>query len=267
MKNKTSENLHSKVLKLLEIMRKLRSEEGCPWDREQSHVTLKPYLVEECAELLDAIDEADRNSIVEELGDVLLHIVFHSQIGVENGTFSFEDVVDVVSEKLIRRHPHVFADSLADNTEDVLRLWQEVKKKEKGGMEPESCLDGIPRHFPALHRAEEIQKRAAKKGFDWTSPVQIVEKIEEEVRELKESLAEGDKIKIEDEIGDVIFSAVNLARFLRGKSAEEIVATTTEKFKKRFRHIEKRLKEKGSSLEDSTLEEMDKLWDEAKKTP
>ncbi len=264
MKNKTSGNLHSKIVKLLEIMRKLRSDEGCPWDREQSHSTLKPYLVEECAELLDAIDEADRNSIVEELGDVLLHIVFHSQIGVENGTFSFEDVVDVVSEKLIRRHPHVFADSSADSSEDVLLLWQEIKKKEKGRSEPESCLDGIPRHFPALHRAEEIQKRAAKKGFDWTTPDQIVEKIEEEVSELRESIAEGDKKKIEDEIGDVIFSAVNLARFMGGKSAEEILAATTEKFKKRFKHIEKSLREKGSSLEASTLGEMDKLWNEAK---
>ncbi len=264
MKQDPSKKLPEKVRKLLDVMKKLRSEIGCPWDKEQTHESLKPYLMEECAELLDAIDEKDRDGILEELGDVLLHIVFHSQIADENNSFAFEDVVDSVTDKLIRRHPHVFSDLSAKDSEEVLKLWQDVKKTEKG-KNYDSHLDGIPRHFPALFRAEEFQKRAAKVGFDWNSPEQIMEKIEEELAELKEALAKNEKSMINEEIGDMLFSIVNLARFLKGPSAEELLAKTTEKFKRRFKYIERKLKEKGSSPEKSTLLEMDNLWNESKK--
>lgn len=256
--------LARKVSKLLEVMRALRSEKGCPWDKKQTHATLKPYLIEECAEFLDAVDENDRDNILEELGDILLHIVFHSQIAHENGNFTFEDVVEAVTNKLIRRHPHVFGEKFADTPDRVIELWQEVKKKEKPDKK-KSELDGIPHHFPALFRAEEIQKRAAKFGFDWESSSQIIAKIEEELGELKEALKLSDKKKIEEEIGDLLFSIVNLARFLKGHSAEELLARTTAKFKKRFVYIEQKLAETGRTPAESNINEMDSLWNEAKK--
>ncbi len=255
--------LDKKLRKLLGVMGTLRSDKGCPWDREQTHSSLKPYLIEECAEFLDAVDAKDRDNILEELGDILLHIVFHSQIAKENGTFEFEDVVEAVTDKLVRRHPHVFANELAGDSADVIEIWQEVKKKEKGRAR-ESHLDGIPHHFPALFRAEEVQKRAAKIGFDWDNSQDIVSKIEEEFQELKHAMKEEDSDRINEEIGDLLFSVVNLARFLKGPSAEELLAKTNSKFKSRFMYIEKKLKEKGSSPDKSSLAEMDSLWKEAK---
>jgi len=249
---------------MLLVMRTLRSEKGCPWDREQTHKSLKKYLIEESAEFLDAVDDEDDEGMKEELGDVLLHVIFHCQIASERGAFSFEDVVDGLCQKLRRRHPHVFGDSRrsAGDSGEVLKIWEDVKKRE--GKKPKSAVSGC-RHFPALFRAEEVQKKAAKLGFDWTKRSEIVEKIEEELDELKEALRKNKKSTIEEEIGDMLFSVVNLSRFLKGKSAEELLAATTDKFQKRFAFIEKELAKKGKRPEDSDILEMEKLWQSAKK--
>ena len=247
-------------------MKKLRSETGCPWDREQTHSSLKKYLMEECAELMDAIDDKDPEGICEELGDLLMHIVFHSQIAEENKSFTFEDVIGGITEKMIRRHPHVFGDGKAENSNEVIEMWETIKKQEKkdGKKSRKSLMDGIPRHLPALFRAHEMQRKASKVGFDWNNSRQIVEKIEEEMDELKKALASGDEKSVNEEIGDLIFSVVNLARFRKEKSAEEILACAIQKFERRFRYIEDKLASAGKSTENSSPDEMECLWNEAK---
>jgi tetrapyrrole methylase family protein/MazG family protein len=253
---------------LISVMQKLRSEKGCPWDREQTHSSLKKYLMEECAELMDAIDDNDTEGICEELGDLLMHIVFHSRIAEENKSFTFEDVARGVTEKMIRRHPHVFGEGKAENSGEVIEMWEVIKKQEKKDRNRvrKSLMDGIPRHLPSLLRAHEMQKKAAKVGFDWNNSQQIMGKIEEEMEELKKAIASGDEDSVNEEIGDLVFSAVNLARFRKDKSAEEILALTIQKFERRFRYIEERLASAGKSAESSSLEEMDGLWNEAKKS-
>jgi tetrapyrrole methylase family protein/MazG family protein len=254
------------IFKLLDVLSTLRSDKGCPWDREQTHSSLKRFLVEECAELLDAIDDGDDDHIREELGDVLLHIVFHSNIAEQEGRFTFDDVAKSITEKMIRRHPHVFADAKADNPDEVLEIWRGVKRKEKPSEREESILDRVPRHMPALARADELQKRAAKVGFDWSGQKQIVEKIEEELAELKSAVESGDDTAIDDEIGDLIFATANLARFRKRASSEEILAQANTKFIRRFQHIERGIREKGETLEEATIEEMERLWNEAKQS-
>ena len=248
-------------------MEKLRSENGCPWDREQTHSSLKKHLMEECAELMDAIDDKDPEGICEELGDLLMHIVFHSRIAEENKSFTFEDVSRGITEKMIRRHPHVFGKGKAENSGEVIEMWEVIKKQEKKerNRERKSLMDGIPRHLPALSRAHEMQRKAAKVGFDWINPHQIMEKIGEEMEELKKALASADEKSINEEMGDLIFSVVNLARFRKGKSSEEILACTIQKFERRFRYIEEKLASAGKSAETSSPEEMDGFWNEAKK--
>ncbi|HPO90492.1 MAG TPA: nucleoside triphosphate pyrophosphohydrolase [Victivallales bacterium] len=248
---------------LLNIMKKLRSKKGCPWDREQTHQSLKKYLIEECAEFLDAVDDNDDNGMKEEVGDVLLHVIFHCQIASERGAFDFHDVVHSLCNKLRRRHPHVFGDSRANSSKDVLKIWNDVKKTE-GKNDNSSGVSGL-RHFPALFRAEEIQKRASKVGFDWENENQILEKIKEELSELENALKTKSKPKIEDELGDLLFSIVNLARFLKGKSSEEILAKTTAKFQNRFKFIEEELRKKNKIPHKTNLNEMEKLWQKAKK--
>ena len=224
--------------------------------------------MEECAELMDAIDDKDSEGICEELGDLLMHIVFHAQIAEENKTFTFEDVSRGVTEKMIRRHPHVFGDGKAENSGEVIEMWEVIKKQEKKerNRERKSLMDGIPRHLPSLFRAHEIQRKAAKVGFDWTNSHQIMEKIEEEMRELKKALADGDEKSVNEEMGDLIFSVVNLARFRNEKSAEEILAFTIQKFERRFRYIEDKLASAGKCTEASSPDEMESLWNEAKKS-
>ncbi|MCX6985576.1 MAG: nucleoside triphosphate pyrophosphohydrolase, partial [Lentisphaerae bacterium] len=219
--------IHS-IDRLISVMEKLRSENGCPWDREQTHSSLKKHLMEECAELMDAIDDKDPEGICEELGDLLMHIVFHSRIAEENKSFTFEDVSRGITEKMIRRHPHVFGEGKAENSGEVIEMWEVIKKQEKKerNRERKSLMDGIPRHLPALSRAHEMQRKAAKVGFDWINPHQIMEKIEEEMEELKKALASADEKSINEEMGDLIFSVVNLARFRKEESAEEILAST-----------------------------------------
>ena len=254
----------SEFNRLVDIMAKLRAPDGCPWDREQTHETLKPYLIEEAYEVLDAIDAGDTRDLVEELGDVLLQVVFHAQVASEAGEFEVEDVARAISEKLVRRHPHVFADGNAKNADEVLAKWEQIKSEEREGKgEDPSILDGIPRHLPALHRAERIQKKVARVGFDWEHTDEIAVKAREEVEEFIEVLGSDDRDRMTDELGDVLFSIVNLARFV-GLSPEEALTCTNAKFIRRFKFIEEKLAERGKTPESSTLEEMDSLWEQSK---
>ncbi|OGV51458.1 MAG: nucleoside triphosphate pyrophosphohydrolase [Lentisphaerae bacterium GWF2_44_16] len=252
------------VKKLVEVISVLRGPGGCPWDREQTHKTLKPYLIEECAELMDAVDDNDSDSVCEELGDVLMHIIMSSKIASEKGHFDFNEVAKRSVEKMIRRHPHVFGEQKAATSGEVLDIWEDVKKKEKK-RQVSSVMDGIPRHFPALLRATKVQKKAAKYGFDWSSEEQIIRKIEEELEEVKKAHSERDSAAVDEEIGDLLFAVVNLCRFRKSISAEELLASAVKKFQNRFRYIEKQLALKGKTLEQSSLDEMEKLWEKAKK--
>lgn len=252
------------VKKLVEVVSVLRGPGGCPWDREQTHKTLKPYLIEECAELMDAVDDNDADSVCEELGDVLMHIIMNSRIASEKGHFDFNEVAKRCVEKMIRRHPHVFGEKKASTSGEVLDIWEDVKKQEKK-KHAVSVMDGIPRHFPALLRATKVQKKAAKYGFDWNSEEQIIRKIEEELDELKKAHNDRDARAVDEEIGDLLFAVVNLCRFRKSVSAEELLASAVKKFQNRFRYIEEQLALKGKGLEQSSLKEMEKLWEKAKK--
>ena len=251
---------------LLKVMEKLRSPEGCPWDREQTHETLKLYLAEECAELIDAIDNNDQEGICEELGDVLMNIVFNCVIANEKGHFHFNDVLAGIINKMIRRHPHVFGDVQAKSADDVVVVWEKIKQREKKNrVVPESVLDGIPRSLSALLTARAAQRKAAKYGFDWSSEAQIMEKIEEELAELKAAMASGNQEHVDEEIGDLVFSMVNLIRFRDRATPEDLLNAATRKFKTRFQYIEKELKAAGKTLTDASLDEMEMLWQQAKK--
>jgi tetrapyrrole methylase family protein/MazG family protein len=247
---------------LVRIMEKLRSPEGCPWDREQTHESLVPYLIEETYEVVDAIRKKDFEGLKEELGDLLLQVVFHSQIAKEEGKFDVEEVVDFIAKKLVFRHPHVFGDRKDIKTsEDVLKEWDKFKEKE--GKKKKSILDGIPESLPAWEKAYKLQKRVAKVGFDWESFEGIKEKMKEEMEELSEALKKNDKEKLEEEAGDLLFMAINLVRFL-GVNPELALSKANEKFERRFRYMEERAKEMGKKLEDMSIEEMELLWQEAK---
>ena len=239
---------------LLEVMERLRKE--CPWDRKQTHESLKKYLIEETYEVLDAIDSREDEKLKEELGDLLLQPVFHSQIAKERGAFDINDVIDTLVNKLIERHPHVFGDA---KPEDVLKNWEKKKTEER-----ESILDGIPKHLPALMRSQKLQDRASRVGFDFERIDQVFEKIEEELSELKESLEKGEEENIEHEIGDILTAVVELARFV-GVDAETALQKANDRFVRRFTFIEQEAKKSGKALESMSLEEMDALWLRAKK--
>jgi len=250
---------------LLEVMARLRSETGCPWDREQTHASLKPCLLEETYELLDAIDNGDPKKLQEELGDVLLQVVFHSQIGAEENRFSIKDVIVQLADKLIRRHPYVFAGApLPEDSAAVLKQRMQIKAGENSGGEPKSALGNVPRAMPALARAQSISRRAAHLGFEWPNIEQVWAKVDEEMRELKEAAASGHRERTGEELGDLLFTLVNIARFLEVE-AEDVLAQTVERFTRRFRHIENQLRAANKSFEQSSLEEMDGFWEEAKK--
>ncbi len=252
----------SGITRLLEIIAILRGEEGCPWDRAQTLETLKPFLVEEAYELVDAIESDDPELHKEELGDVLLQVVLQAQIRAEENRFDFDAVADVLSEKLVRRHPHVFGDADAETPEQVTRNWEAIKRNERGGAA--SLLDGVPKAFPELKRAQALQTRAARVGFDWHQTADVVSKIEEEVSELREALSRHDRQNMGDEIGDILFSVVNLARRL-DYEAEDLLRYTSDKFTSRFTYIEETLRRCGRNPADADLAELDALWDEAKK--
>jgi tetrapyrrole methylase family protein / MazG family protein len=262
----------SKFEKLVEIMSTLRGPNGCPWDKQQDHNTLKPMLVEETYEVLEAVDNNDPEGLREELGDLLLHIVFHAQLGKEAGSFNIDGVLDGICEKLIRRHPHVFGSDTAASAEEVVRNWEAIKAEEKArkltGRTPEqrSRLEGIPSKLPALHEAHQISSRAVRVGFDWPTIEGVFDKLEEETRELREALNQPEQsrqAKLEDEIGDLFFVVVNLARFLNVDS-ESALKRANRKFKTRFQHMEAQLARDGKDIEKTNLEEMERLWRQAK---
>lgn len=252
--------------RLLAIMARLRAPDGCPWDREQTLASLKRYLIEECYEELEAIDQGDPAKIREELGDVLLQIVFQARICEEAGAFTFDDVAATIAEKLVRRHPHVFGATQVSGSDEVVRNWDAIKREEKktaGAAVPASAVDGVPRHLPALLKAEQVQSRASRVGFDWEAAHQVVDKLDEEVAELKEALAANDAARIRDELGDVLFTVVNLSRFVEA-NAEQALNATTEKFMRRFRAVEARIHAGGRQVGDCTLAELDAHWNAVK---
>ena len=264
--------MSEKFNELITVMARLRAPGGCPWDAEQTYASLSQYMLEEAYETFDAIHEADATGDVtnlkEELGDLLLQVVFHSTIGKERGEFDIEDVAAGVSQKLILRHPHVFGDEKLEKAKDVLDNWDTLKANERkasGKKEKvrESILDEVPVHFPGLLEALKVTKKASKAGFDWPDTAPIFDKIAEETDELKQAIGEGKEDDISEEIGDLLFAVVNLARHL-DVEPETALKKTNRKFRSRFKYIEEELKRAGRSLEDSSLEEMDTLWEQAK---
>jgi len=247
--------------KLIDIMAALRSEKGCPWDKEQTRDSLKPFLVEETYELLEALDEGDPKKIKEELGDLLFQIVFHCQIANERNEFDMSDVIEKISEKMIKRHPHVFGKTRFKSKEHFRKYWEEEKKRE--GKKRESILEGVPKSLPSLLRAHKLQKKAARVGFDWKKTEDVLEKLEEELKEFKHALKKKKQSEIEDELGDIFFMFVNISRFV-GVNPEDALRKTISKFISRFRYIEMKAAEQERNLSDMTLKEMDRLWDEAK---
>lgn len=242
---------------LVNIVKILRKE--CPWDRKQTHDSIKDNLIEEAYEAVEAVDNRDFEELKKELGDLLLHVVFHSRMATESNSFNIEDVIYSIQEKLIRRHPHVFGDADADDERKVAENWEAIKKKEG----KKSVLDGIPNHLPALIKAQRMQEKAANIGFDWPEWKQVWDKLEEEMQEFKDTLDQNDSGKTEEEFGDLLFSLVNAGRFFN-LNAEDCLRRTNRKFQKRFRYIEKEIEKTERSLSEVSLEEMDYFWEEAK---
>ncbi len=248
---------------LIEIMRLLRSENGCPWDKVQTHETIKKSLIEETYEVIEAINKKDNVLLCEELGDVLMQVVFHAQIENEKGVFDFSDVTDGVCKKLVERHPHVFGDITVKDSDEVLKNWDAIKSKSKNRKTQTDKMLSVPRELPALMRSAKIQEKAAKVGFDWDNADGAFQKVVEETEELKQAVKNNDKENINEELGDLLFSVVNVSRFL-DVDAEEALTSSTDKFLKRFSVVESLAKQRGIDMEKSSLAELDRLWDEAK---
>ncbi len=249
-----------KFEELVEIVEKLRAPDGCPWDREQTNQSLLPYFIEEVYELIESVDEENWDTVKEELGDLLLHVVFQASLGEDKGKFKLADSLTNVNEKLVRRHPHVFGNAKADAAFHAKQNWEAQKHKEKGR---KSRLDGVPKNLPALVRAQRLQQKASYAGFDWDEVEQVWDKVHEEIQELKDAQSNEAKDHIAEEIGDVLFAVVNLARYL-DIPAEDALRKTNQKFTSRFSKVEEGIKAQGKELEDATLEEMDAIWEMAK---
>jgi len=243
---------------LVDLVAILRKE--CPWDKKQTHQSIKDNLIEEAYEAIEALDAGDFDEFEKELGDLLLHVVFHSNMASETNTFEIGDVIYTLMDKLIRRHPHVFGETIVDGEDQVAENWENIKLTEG----KKSTLDGLPGHLPALIRAQRMQEKAANVGFDWPEWRQAWDKLEEEIQEFKETLNQNDPERSADEFGDILFSMVNVARYF-DLVAEDSLRKTNRKFEQRFRFVEEKLKEQGKALKDSTLEEMDKFWEQSKK--
>lgn len=246
--------------RLIEIMAKLRGEGGCPWDKEQNHRSLRQHLIEETYEVIEAIDEKKYDHLAGELGDLLLQIVFHAQLGQEAGLFSIDDVVESINQKLIRRHPHVFGDEIIRNSQEQIVAWEKTKLNKEG---KKSAVDGVPKELPALLRAYRLQGKAAAVGFDWPKLAPVWEKLAEEIQELKEALDKGAEEDIEEELGDLLFTVVNISRFIK-INPEDALRKTIEKFERRFKQVEAEFNAAGQSLSDVSLQEMDLVWDKIK---
>ena len=257
--------MHSKEKgfdRLVEIMRRLRGPGGCPWDAEQTHESLKRYLLEESYEVIEAIDKNDPEHLKEELGDLMLQPVFHAVIAEERGEFTLDEVLQTICDKLVLRHPHVFGDQIVKTADEQVENWERIKKLEKGE-ERKSALSGVPPHLPALMKAQKITEKAARVGFDWEHTDQVYAKVLEELHEFEETMVLGDEERMEAELGDLLFAIVNLGRFL-SLNPEEALRKTIERFSRRFSHIEETLHARGVHLKDASLEEMESLWEEAK---
>lgn len=250
--------IEAKFKELFEIVKKLRLE--CPWDREQTNDSIKAATIEEAYEVAESIDERNYDELKQELGDLLLHIIFHTVIAEEGNYFKLEDVIDSISKKLIRRHPHVFGDIKVKDADEVKRNWERIKLSEGR----ESILEGVPKMLPALQRAHRLQEKAAKAGFDWEKKEDVWKKVIEEIEEMHISEKQESREELENEVGDVFFALVNYSRFL-GINPENALRMTNEKFIRRFNYIEKKINESGRNINDSNLEEMDKYWEESKK--
>jgi len=246
--------------KLVCIMKKLRSNNGCPWDKEQTHQSLKPYLIEETYEVIESIDNNDPESLKEELGDLLLQPIFHAQIAEDNKDFTILDVIKSINEKLVRRHPHVFDDAEINTSEEQKIHWERLKKNEG----KKSVLEGVPKTMPALIRAHRFQQKAATVGFDWNTHKQVWEKIQEELDELKIAIDSDNKNNIFEEYGDLLFALVNLSRFLKVEP-EDALRQATNKFSQRFKQVEKAFSASGKDINKASLEDMDKIWNKIKK--
>jgi len=242
---------------LVEVMARLRRD--CPWDSKQTHKSIRPYLIEEAYEVAEAIEEGDDRALKEELGDLLLQVVFHARIAEERGAFSIKDVLKGLVDKLVRRHPHVFGEAKARDAGEVLERWEQIKRREGRT----SVLDGVPKGLPALLRARRVQEKASRVGFDWDRAEGALDKVKEEVGELEAAVAARDKGRIEEELGDLLFSVVNLSR-LSGVDPEWALQNAVEKFVARFRAVEKVLARQGRTPQEATLEEMDRIWEEIK---
>jgi MazG family protein len=255
-----------KFQQLVAIMARLRAPDGCPWDREQSFDSIKPYLLEETYEVMDAIDARDWAELRGELGDLLLQSVFFAQMAAEQDLFSIEDSLEAINAKLIRRHPHVFGEQTAQTGDDVRRIWGEVKAQEKKetGEADTALLGSVPRSLPALVEAQQIASRAAGVGFDWDNAEQVMDKLHEEIAEFKQARDGASRAELEDELGDMLFVLVNLARFVK-VDPEQALRRTNAKFRRRFGYVERTLADRGKSLSESSVEEMEALWQEAKR--
>ncbi len=252
---------------LVKIMQKLRAPGGCPWDRKQTFDTIKSYVLEETYEVMDAIDRRDWEGLKEELGDLMLQPVFFAQMATDEGRFDIVDSLEAINNKLVRRHPHVFGEAVAHTADDVKRRWDEIKKEEKArqGIAPgDSILDGVLRSTPALVEACEISKKAASAGFEWPDITGVIEKLQEEAAELAHAQAGADQEHVEAEIGDLLFTLVNLARFLK-VDPEQALRKTNARFRRRFRYVEEQLNAEGATLQETSVERMEELWQAAKK--
>ena len=247
---------------LVTLMTTLRGPGGCPWDREQTLETLRPFVIEEAYEVVEAIDSGSRDSLREELGDLLLQSVFIAEVAREEGTFDIGDVIGSIHHKLVRRHPHVFADVVAKDADAVLSNWEKLKSRERQAKD-QGVLSGVPVSLPALLKAHRLTEKAARVGFDWEKTSEIFDKIEEEVSELREAVEQGERSHIENELGDLLFALVNIARRM-GIDSENALQQTNRKFTRRFEHIESSLRQNGRTVDSASLAEMDELWNEAK---
>jgi tetrapyrrole methylase family protein / MazG family protein len=262
--NKSQRTIHESFLHLVQIAATLRGDHGCVWDKEQTYGSIKPFLLEESYEVMAAIDEDDSDHVKEELGDLLFQIIFLAQIAAEEKKFDVGDVIETICAKLIRRHPHVFGEETITNSQEVLARWEKIKQDVEGRSRKESLLDGVSQQLPGLLRAYRIQEKAARVGFDWDHADQVLEKVREEIAEFETAFSRKDSQEMEDELGDVFFALVNMARFIQ-IDPDRALSRAIARFMSRFRFIENKARERGKDLMEMSLQEMDELWKEAKK--